>query len=252
MSPRRSTPRQSPVRDNGVRFTRRGRVVALVLVGGLTLGAGYAVRAVVTGPECTVRLADGTERTLTRAEAMAATTAAGARIGGGEATRLRGGDAVPARVDRAVTAALLGGRGALSCTAGLSDVADEGEGPSGLTPRGARLLDALEDTFGDQRVGGFAPGGVDSGHIEGSAHYEGRAVDVFFRPVTANRQRAGWAVAQWAVAHADRLDVATVIYDRRIWSSRWGAHRWRAYRPPGGATSNPTLLHLDHVHVDVH
>ena len=36
---------------------------------------------------------------------------------------------------------------------------------------------------GDLSLGGFAPGGVTTGHMEGSAHYEGRAVDVFVRPV---------------------------------------------------------------------
>ncbi len=51
-------------------------------------------------------------------------------------------------------------------------------------------------------MGGFAPGGVSSGHSPGSAHYEGRAVDVFVRPVTVPNRQHGWAVAQYLVANA--------------------------------------------------
>lgn len=47
-------------------------------------------------------------------------------------------------------------------------------------------------------------------------------------------------VANWLVANAARLKVATVIFNRRIWTAGTGA--WRAY---GGA--HP---HDDHVHVD--
>jgi hypothetical protein len=109
----------------------------------------------------------------------------------------------------------------------------------------------MRAVYGKQILGGFAPDGVDSGHIEGSAHYEGRALDVFFRPVTAENQRLGWQQAMWAVAHAERLDLATVIFDRRIWTARRSLQGWRDYRHPSGATDNPVLLHEDHVHVDV-
>jgi hypothetical protein len=87
--------------------------------------------------------------------------------------------------------------------------------------------------------------------VEGSAHYEGRAVDVFFRPVSAANTAAGWQTAIWLVAHAEQLRVATVIFDREIWSTERSAQGWRTYRYPGGDTDNPVLLHEDHVHVDV-
>ena len=74
---------------------------------------------------------------------------------------------------------------------------------------------------------------------------------MFLRPVDEANQRLGWQQAMWAVAHADRLDVATVIFDREIWSARRSLQGWRAYRYPGGDTDNPVLLHEDHVHVDV-
>jgi hypothetical protein len=56
----------------------------------------------------------------------------------------------------------------------------------------------------------------------------------------------------WAVAHAGRLDVATVIFDGQVWTSARSLLAWREYRYPGGETDNPVLLHEDHVHVDVH
>jgi hypothetical protein len=145
----------------------------------------------------------------------------------------------------------LGTPGALTCRASRPEQVDEPEGPGGLTPRAERLRGELEATFGPQSLGGFAPGGVRSGHIEGSAHYEGRAVDVFFRPVTPEGTAQGWRVAHWLVAHAEELGVATVIFDRQVWTARRSGDGWRDYRHPSGDTSNPILNHEDHVHVDV-
>jgi hypothetical protein len=45
--------------------------------------------------------------------------------------------------------------------------------------------------------------------------------------------------------------VATVIYDAKIWTARRSAEGWRPYTHPSGDTANPTLQHLDHIHVDV-
>jgi hypothetical protein len=56
----------------------------------------------------------------------------------------------------------------------------------------------------------------------------------------------------WAVAHSDSLAVATVIFDRQIWTADRSVQGWREYEYPGGPTDNPVLLHEDHVHVDVH
>ncbi len=136
-----------------------------------------------------------------------------------------------------------------SCTVRLSSQPAEKIGPRGLTPRAAVVADTLEDAFGDLPLGGFAPGGVDSGHVEGSAHYDARAVDVFFRPYgDPGQRRRGWATAHWLVAHADQLGVATVIYDERIWTAGRSVEGWRRYDP---GSEDPVLRHLDHVHVDV-
>ena len=123
---------------------------------------------------------------------------------------------------------------------------------SGLTPRADTAPARLAGRVRQAALGGFAPGGVTTGHIEGSAHYEGRAIDVFFRPISAESTRRAGSVALWSLAHAGQLDLATVIFDRRIWTASRSAQGWRGYQHPGGPTDNPVLLHEDHVHVDVH
>jgi hypothetical protein len=127
---------------------------------------------------------------------------------------------------------------------------------SGLTPRAAAVRDDLQAAFGPQSLGGFAPGGVRDGHMQGSAHYDGRAVDIFFRPVSEDSRNRGWAMAHYLVAQAARLDVRTVIYDGRIWTAGWrSGEGWRRYTPDTSGESAETaaiLEHRDHVHVDVY
>jgi hypothetical protein len=110
----------------------------------------------------------------------------------------------------------------------------------------------LERAFGRLSLGGFEAGGVSSGHMKGSAHYDGRAIDVFVRPMNEANNRHGWAIAQYLVAQADRLDIDHVIFDRRIWSAGRASERgWRRYDAPDGPGRRATLEHRDHVHVDV-
>ena len=91
--------------------------------------------------------------------------------------------------------------------------------------------------------------------MEGSTHYEGRAVDIFFRPITPANLKQGWAMAYYLVAQADRLDIATVIYDDMIWTARRSSAGWRDYDPGDvagkSAETTAILEHRDHVHVDV-
>ena len=106
-------------------------------------------------------------------------------------------------------------------------------GGDGLTHRADRVRREVEAVFGRQSLGGFAPGGVDSGHMKGSAHYDGRAVDIFERPVTPQNKIHGWAIAQYLVAEADRLDIEHVIFDARIWTAGSSSgDGWRPYTPP--------------------
>jgi hypothetical protein len=130
-------------------------------------------------------------------------------------------------------------------------------GARGLTPRAAEVLRQVTKTFGDLPAGGFEPGGVTNGHIEGSAHYEGEAIDFFFRPVNAENRRRGWVLAHYLVANAARLKINTVIFDDRIWTAgQRSGDGWRNYTPPGltgeeSAATRAILEHRDHVHVDV-
>ena len=120
---------------------------------------------------------------------------------------------------------------------------------SGLTARADAVRQDVLARFGDLALGGFQPGGVSTGHMEGSAHYEGRAIDIFFRPVNRTNNVRGWALAHYLVGNADRLDIRTVIYDDRIWTA--GRDGWRDYDPPERDGSRTVLEHRDHVHVDV-
>jgi hypothetical protein len=152
---------------------------------------------------------------------------------------------------RALASALTGySPAAFSCDLdGGAPSADEDLVASGLTARAdAVRLDLLE-RYGALDLGGFSPGGVSDGHMEGSAHYEGRAIDVFFRPVNNTNNARGWAVAHYLVGNAARLDIRTVIFDDRIWTA--GRDGWRDYDPPERDGSATVLEHRDHVHVDV-
>ncbi len=133
-----------------------------------------------------------------------------------------------------------------------SDLARQRPRDNGLTRRADAVRRDVTRAFGDLPLGGFAPGGVREGHQEGSTHYEGRAVDIFVRPINEANNRTGWAVAQYLVAHADRLEIQTVIFDGRIWTARRSAEGWRDYDPPDRPGDRAVLEHRDHVHVDVH
>ncbi|MGH3326775.1 MAG: hypothetical protein ACRDPT_03080 [Streptomycetales bacterium] len=140
---------------------------------------------------------------------------------------------------------------ALTCLYGTPDRNDQRLEPNGLTPRANALRRAFVGVFGRLPMGGFAPGGVHSGHVDGSSHYEGRAIDVFFRPASEPNQRRGWVFANWLTAHAEQYSVLSVIYDDRIWTVWASALGWRDYVHPSGNTTDPVLRHLDHVHVAV-
>ena len=123
---------------------------------------------------------------------------------------------------------------------------------SGLTRRAEVVRREVVEVFDGPPLGGFAPGGVRTGHMPGSAHYDGRAVDIFVRPISAENKIRGWAIAHYLVAQADRLDVKTVIFDGRIWTAgRKSGDGWRTYVPPETSGDRAILEHRDHVHVDV-
>lgn len=156
---------------------------------------------------------------------------------------------------RILASALTGNsRAAFHCiTDGDAGPAPDRLTASGLTPRADTVRRELEAAFGDLTMGGFAPGGVRDGHQEGSTHYEGRAVDVFVRPISEDNKQRGWAIAQYLVAQADRLAIQNVIFDDRIWTTGDRSEDgWRDYRVPASSRGDRAILeHRDHVHVDV-
>jgi len=237
-------------------WKRIAALVCLVLVVGVTV---VLVRYQFA-PDCTVTV-DERSVDLDQGEAEAAATAVAAVVRrSGTADEARSAvsksiDLGPAEV-RVVAAALSGReRAALVCKHGGADEdePDRLDG-DGLTTRAQRVRADMEAGFGDLPLGGFAPGGVTSGHMPGSAHYEGRAIDTFFRPVTEASKARGWALAQYLVAHADRLSLNTVIFDGRIWTARRAFQGWRDYDIDANGRSKgvvSVLEHRDHVHVDV-
>jgi hypothetical protein len=139
----------------------------------------------------------------------------------------------------------------LTCVAPIRKLDRQDMLTNGLTLRAQTMVFAFFAAGLGGNLGGFAPGGVFSGHIENSAHYEGRAVDVSFPTSDPDNNRRGWLLAQWLVAQADYLQIATIIFDDHLWSALHSDQGWRPYAHPSGNTTDPTLRHLDHVHVDV-
>ncbi|QBX57411.1 hypothetical protein EXE58_02630 [Nocardioides seonyuensis] len=156
---------------------------------------------------------------------------------------------------RVLASALTGNhRAAFWCTTdGDADEASDRLDEAGLVRRASVVRSDLEARFGSLSLGGFQPGGVSSGHMAGSAHYEGRAIDVFFRPINDVNKQRGWAIASYLVAQADRLAINTVIFDDRIWhAGSRSDDGWTDYRVPSSSRGDRKILeHRDHVHVDV-
>ncbi len=142
---------------------------------------------------------------------------------------------------------------AVSCrTSAMSPTGEPKERPLGLTPRAQVLRDEVRAEFGDLPDGGFGLQDPLPGRNPNGEHSQGRAVDFFFRPADSRAQaRDGWRLANWAVAHADRLGIRTVIYRDHIWTARRSIQGWRDYRFRGPDPDNPINRHLDHVHIDV-
>jgi hypothetical protein len=119
-------------------------------------------------------------------------------------------------------------------------------GAQGLTPRAAEVRRVVITLFGVTDIGGYATGG----HVSGSDHYTGRAIDVMLTPLGRENTELGWRIALYLQSNAQRLGITYMIWQGRIWSVARAAEGWRPYRHPSGSVS-PTLQHLDHVHVSV-
>jgi hypothetical protein len=141
----------------------------------------------------------------------------------------------------------------------LAAVADPGSGGyppevmgrDGLTPRTRGVLVAVVQAFGVTDIGGYCPGGCRDGHIAGSDHYTGHAIDVMLTSMTEQNRALGDRIATWLVANHQRLVIKYVIWYSQIWSARRASEGWRPYTHPSGA-GGATLAHRDHVHVSVY
>lgn len=120
------------------------------------------------------------------------------------------------------------------------------QGADGLTPAAAAVRQLVISTFGVRDIGGFAT----EGHVPGSDHYTGRAIDVMLTPIGPTNTALGWRIATYLQSNAARLGITYLIWQARIWSVSRAGEGWRPYQHPGGGAS-PTLMHMDHVHVSV-
>ena len=116
----------------------------------------------------------------------------------------------------------------------------------GLTPPAAHARHLVTDTYGVTDIGGFAT----SGHGDVSDHHTGRAIDIMLTPRSAEKTTFDWGIAAYLQSNAQALGIKYLIWDGRIWSPARAGEGWRVYRSPDGG-SNPTLLHLEHIHVSV-
>jgi hypothetical protein len=64
---------------------------------------------------------------------------------------------------------------------------------------------------------------------------------------TGTQKNRGDALAAWAVANAERLGIAYLIWYRMIWIDN---HGWRPYNNPWGA-DDPSGWHTNHIHITV-
>ena len=218
-----------------------------LLTPGLLSSLGIEDGPLLWRPDCTVETSEGMVG-LDRHEAKLAATAVALLARGVEAPDTSGIDA--AVLERLANGPPEDAGPSLTCRGSAArDLQEQQLGVTGLTPRAERLREAMTEVFGDQSLGGFAPGGVDQGHGADSTHYDGRAIDIFFRPVNEENRRKGWMLAHWLVAHAEDLDIQHVIFDDRFWSVHSPRGQWQDYDAP--EPRNEILRHIDHVHVDV-
>lgn len=221
--------------------------VTVLFVPNLLPGSRTEDGSLLVRPECTVQTSEGEVR-LDRDEAQLATTAVALLARGMEAPGTSG-------INEAVLQRLADGPAedagpSLTCRgSAATDLQEQQLSATGLTPRAEQLRMTMAEVFGDQSLGGFAPGGVGEGHGTNSTHYDGRAIDIFFRPVSQENRREGWVLAQWLVAHAEDLNIQYVIFDDRFWSVHSSRGLWHHYDAP--EPGNAILRHVDHVHVDV-
>jgi hypothetical protein len=148
--------------------------------------------------------------------------------------------------DAAAVVAAITGQAVECTTATGTDCPPSGRSvESGLMPDAQLVVRCTVAHFDIQSIGGLATGG----HIAGSDHYTGRAVDLMIDGWSTPRGAAfGDRVVAYFLADPDAFGITYLIWRNRIWSASRGG--WRPYSHPDGRT-DPTALHMDHLHVSV-
>lgn len=123
----------------------------------------------------------------------------------------------------------------------------------GLVTDAVRLSRCMYAAFGSEpylgSLGGYSPG---SGHIRGSDHYTGRALDLGVREYRGAGRQLGDRMVAWLLANRQAFNVRQIIwYDKIITFRRDGTGQWKTYTHPSGRTWDDNLQHRNHVHVGV-
>ncbi|MFD8560578.1 lytic transglycosylase domain-containing protein [Streptosporangium canum] len=126
------------------------------------------------------------------------------------------------------------------------------ERPSGsdnITPRMRTVRDLVKQQFAPRYgIGCYRANGGIAG---GGEHPLGRACDFMLstggRIPTPGEQARGDAIAAWAQANGARLGIRYIIWQQRIWITRFPAKGWDPMADRGGHTAN----HQDHIHISV-
>lgn len=118
----------------------------------------------------------------------------------------------------------------------------------GLTPDATRVARCTKHNFGDFTMYGRA----ERPNNPNSDHPTGRAVDIMIKDWQRPAGKMqGNEIAGWLQANASKLGVKYIIWDAKVWRVSAPEKGWAQYRHPSGS-SNPTLDHLDHIHVSVY
>ncbi len=98
--------------------------------------------------------------------------------------------------------------------------------------------------WGVTNIGGYAT----SGHVAGSDHYTGNALDIMLTPISDESIALGWEIADWLVENAEELNISYIIWNGQKWNAEYPERGWAPYSHPTGGTSS-AYAHNDHIHV---
>ncbi len=117
-----------------------------------------------------------------------------------------------------------------------ADDARQAPGDDGLWPRASAVRDRVRAERGDAVTVAVGPAGEDGGDGEGT---DGRVLLLGAPAGGEDGLRAGWSLAQWAVAHAGDLGVTEVAVDGRVWCRDRPDDGWQPVADGAGVLVTP-------------